>query len=247
MLNLSVIKPFTLFWVLCEIWFTSRHTMVKLHPSWLEVLSEEFDKDYMNSLRDFLMKEKQSGQVIYPPSPQIFAALDSTPFDQVKVVIIGQDPYHGPGQAHGLCFSVNKGVDVPPSLRNIYKELAADTGFQHPGHGYLMHWAEQGVLLLNATLTVRANQAGSHQNKGWETFTDKIISVLDEKKRNLVFLLWGNYARSKKKLITHNQVFEAAHPSPLSAHNGFFNCKHFSQTNAFLVEKGEAPIDWQIV
>lgn len=212
----------------------------------MEMLKDEFDKPYMLALKDFLLKEKQSGAIIYPPSSQIFAALDATPFDKVKVVIIGQDPYHGHGQAHGLCFSVNKGVDVPPSLRNIYKELLSDIGIHMPDHGYLMQWAEQGVLLLNATLTVRANTAGSHQNKGWETFTDTIISKLNERRDNLVFLLWGNYARSKKSLITRHLVLEAAHPSPLSAHNGFFNCKHFSKTNAFLVEKGMEPIDWQI-
>lgn len=212
----------------------------------MEMLKDEFDKPYMLALKDFLLKEKQSGAIIYPPSSQIFAALDATPFDKVKVVIIGQDPYHGHGQAHGLCFSVNKGVDVPPSLRNIYKELLSDIGIRMPDHGYLMQWAEQGVLLLNATLTVRANTAGSHQNKGWETFTDTIISKLNERRDNLVFLLWGNYARSKKSLITRHLVLEAAHPSPLSAHNGFFNCKHFSKTNAFLVEKGMEPIDWQI-
>ena len=220
--------------------------MVQLEASWLEMLKDEFDKPYMLALKDFLLKEKQSGAIIYPPSSQIFAALDATPFDKVKVVIIGQDPYHGNGQAHGLCFSVNKGVDVPPSLRNIYKELISDIGIRMPDHGYLMQWAKQGVLLLNATLTVRANTAGSHQNKGWETFTDNIISKLNERRDNLVFLLWGNYARSKKSLITRHLVLEAAHPSPLSAHNGFFNCKHFSKTNAFLVEKGMDPIDWQI-
>lgn len=220
--------------------------MIKLNPSWLAVLQNEFEQDYMKNLKQFLLTEKQSGQIVYPPSDQIFAAFDHTPFEKVKVVIIGQDPYHGPGQAHGLCFSVNKGVDVPPSLKNIYKELASDLGLDIPNHGYLVNWADQGVLLLNATLTVRANQAGSHQNKGWERFTDTVISKLDEQRNNLVFLLWGNYARSKKKLIHNNKVFESAHPSPLSAYNGFFNCKHFSQTNAYLVEKGEAPIDWQI-
>lgn len=220
--------------------------MIKLNPSWLAVLQSEFEQDYMKNLKQFLLSEKQSGQVVYPPSDQIFAAFDHTPFEKVKVVIIGQDPYHNPGQAHGLCFSVNKDVDVPPSLKNIYKELVSDLGFSIPNHGHLIHWAEQGVLLLNATLTVRANEAGSHQNKGWERFTDSVISKLDEQKSNLVFLLWGNYARSKKKLIHNNKVFESAHPSPLSAYNGFFNCKHFSQTNAYLVEKGETPIDWQI-
>jgi uracil-DNA glycosylase len=221
--------------------------MVQLEKSWLNVLQKEFDQSYMQQLKDFLLHEKQSGQIIYPPSAQIFSAFEHTPFDKVKVVIIGQDPYHGDGQAHGMCFSVNKGIDIPPSLRNIYKELVNDIGISMPPHGYLKHWADQGVLLLNATLTVRANSAGSHQKKGWETFTDEVIRQLSSQRKDLVFLLWGNFARSKKSLIMGHKILEAAHPSPLSAHNGFFNCKHFSQTNAFLVEKGMTPIDWQIV
>ncbi|MFM6983576.1 MAG: uracil-DNA glycosylase [Chitinophagaceae bacterium] len=221
--------------------------MVQLEKSWLSVLQDEFEKDYMKQLKNFLLSEKEAGQTIYPPSNQIFAALDFTPFDNVKVVVIGQDPYHGPSQAHGLSFSVNKGIDIPPSLRNIYKELVSDIGISMPSHGYLKHWADQGVLLLNATLTVRANEAGSHQKKGWEVFTDEIIRQLSERRKDLVFLLWGNFAKSKKTLINGHKILEAAHPSPLSAHNGFFNCKHFSQTNAFLVEKGMSPIDWQIV
>lgn len=220
--------------------------MVQLEDSWLNVLKDEFEKPYMKSLREFLVLEKQQGAIVYPPASQIFAALDATPFNKVKVVILGQDPYHGFGQAHGLCFSVNKGVDVPPSLRNIYKELIQDVGISMPHHGNLSQWAQQGVLLLNATLTVRANEAGSHQKKGWEQFTDTIIKLLNDKRDNLVFLLWGNYARSKKALINRHLVLESAHPSPLSAHNGFFNSKHFSKTNAFLVEKGLTPIDWQI-
>ncbi len=221
--------------------------MIQLEDSWLKVLGGEFEKPYMHQLKAFLLQEKQNGQVIYPPSNEIFAALDLTPFDKVKVVIIGQDPYHGPGQAHGLCFSVNKNIPIPPSLKNIYKELVSDVGINMPTHGDLRYWAKQGVLLLNATLTVRANQAGSHQNKGWEQFTDAIINHLNAERKDLVFLLWGSFARSKKALINGHQVFESAHPSPLSAYNGFFNNKHFSQTNAFLVEKGLDPIDWQIV
>lgn len=221
--------------------------MVQLEKSWHKVLQEEFEKDYMKQLKNFLLSENQTGQIIYPPSDQIFAALDFTPFEKVKVVVIGQDPYHGAGQAHGLSFSVNKGTDIPPSLRNIYKELVSDVGITMPSHGYLKHWADQGVLLLNATLTVRANEAGSHQKKGWEIFTDEIIRQLSARRKDLVFLLWGNFAKSKKALINGHKILEAAHPSPLSAHNGFFNCKHFSQTNAFLVEKGMSPIDWQIV
>ena len=201
----------------------------------------------MKRLKNFLLSEKENGQIIYPPSDQIFAALDFTPFDKVKVVVIGQDPYHGASQAHGLSFSVNKGIDIPPSLRNIYKELVSDVGITMPSHGFLKHWADQGVLLLNATLTVRANEAGSHQKKGWENFTDEIIRQLSSRRKDLVFLLWGNFAKSKKALINGHKILEAAHPSPLSAHNGFFNCKHFSQTNAFLVEKGMNPVDWQIV
>ncbi len=221
--------------------------MVQLEKSWLTVLKDEFEKDYMKRLKNFLLSEKENGQIIYPPSDQIFAALDFTPFDKVKVVVIGQDPYHGASQAHGLSFSVNKGIDIPPSLRNIYKELVSDVGITMPSHGFLKHWADQGVLLLNATLTVRANEAGSHQKKGWEYFTDEIIRQLSSRRKDLVFLLWGNFAKSKKALINGHKILEAAHPSPLSAHNGFFNCKHFSQTNAFLVEKGMNPIDWQIV
>ncbi len=221
--------------------------MIRLHPSWLEILAGEFEKPYMKDLKAFLKDEKQKGVKVYPPSDEIFAALDRTSFDKVKVVILGQDPYHGTGQAHGLCFSVNKGIDIPPSLRNIYKELASDTGFRIPAHGNLSHWADQGVLLLNASLTVRADQAGSHQNKGWEQFTDAIISKLDEKRENLVFLLWGNFARSKKKLIHNHLVLEAAHPSPLSTHNGFIGCRHFSKTNVWLVEKGLGAVDWQII
>lgn len=220
---------------------------VQLHPSWLAVIGSEFDKPYMQGLKAFLRTEKNNGAVIYPPGGEIFAALNHTPFDRVKVVIIGQDPYHGPGQAHGLCFSVAKGVDIPPSLRNIYKELAADTGFIIPNQGNLTEWADRGVLLLNATLTVRAGQAGSHQGKGWEIFTDEIIRTVSDRKEHVVFILWGNYARSKKKLIDpRHLILEAPHPSPLSAHNGFFGCRHFSKANAWLVEKGMSPVDWQI-
>ncbi len=202
----------------------------------------------MKALKAFLLQEKTAKKIIYPPSSQIFAAFDHTHFNDVKVVILGQDPYHGPGQAHGLCFSVNKGVDIPPSLKNIYKEQVTDVGIQIPSHGHLVQWADQGVLLLNATLTVRTNEAGSHQKKGWEFFTDEVIRQLNEKRENLVFLLWGNYARSKSVHINRQRhlILEAPHPSPLSAHNGFFGCRHFSAANKHLVEKGLTPIDWQI-
>lgn len=221
---------------------------VKLEASWLKEIGKEFEQPYFLALKQFLAEEKQSGQTVYPPGSQVFSALDTTPLDNVKVVILGQDPYHGVGQAHGLCFSVNKDVSVPPSLGNIYKELQSDIGATIPKHGYLMKWAEQGVLLLNATLTVRANQAGSHQNKGWETFTDTIIKMLSDKKENLVFLLWGRYAQNKAALIDSNKhlILKAAHPSPFSAYNGFMGCKHFSKTNEFLESKELRSIDWQI-
>lgn len=225
----------------------STTSSIALHDSWLKILGQEFEKPYMKALKAFLLQEKKEGKTIYPPSSQIFAAFDNTPFEEVKVVILGQDPYHGPNQAHGLCFSVNKGVAVPPSLKNIYKELHDDVGITIPSHGYLMQWAKQGVLLLNATLTVQAGQAGSHQGKGWEIFTDEVIRQLSEHRKNLVFILWGNFARSKKILINNRHlVLEAAHPSPFSAYNGFMGCRHFSKANAWLVEKGMEPVDWQI-
>ena len=221
---------------------------IQLHPSWLEVLKDEFSKPYFKELKDFLINEKQSGQIIYPPGSQIFAALDKTPFDKVRVIILGQDPYHGVGQAHGLCFSVNKGIPVPPSLKNIYKELQTDLDIQPSAYGDLSSWADSGVLLLNAVLTVRANQPASHQNKGWEIFTDTIISILSLKKSKLVFILWGSFARSKRNLIDAQKhlILEAAHPSPFSAHNGFFGCKHFSKTNSYLKENGLPEINWEL-
>lgn len=220
-----------------------------IEESWLKVLAEEFDKPYMKSLKAYLLEEKEKGATIYPKGADIFNALNHTPFDKVKVVILGQDPYHGTGQAHGLSFSVQKGMTVPPSLKNIYKELATDiTGFTIPAHGDLTQWADEGVLLLNATLTVRAHEAGSHQGKGWETFTDKIISELSEKRTGLVFLLWGRYAQNKSALIdgTKHTIIKAAHPSPFSAYNGFLGTGPFSKTNAKLIAQGESPINWQI-
>lgn len=219
-----------------------------LDPSWQAILAPEFEKEYMQHLKAFLIQEKQQGYTILPKNEEVFNAFNHTPFDQVKIVIIGQDPYHGTGQAHGLSFSVKKGVAIPPSLQNIYKELQTDIpGFTYPSHGELTYWADQGVLLLNATLTVRANQAGSHQHKGWEQFTDQAIASLSAKREGLIFMLWGRYAQQKERLIdTKHVVLKAAHPSPFSAYNGFFGCKHFSQANKILKERGKSPIDWQI-
>ncbi len=221
---------------------------VKLHPSWLAVLGDEFELPHMQALRQFLQQEKQRGKVIYPNGGQIFNALNSTPFDKVKVVILGQDPYHGPKQAHGLCFSVVPGVPFPPSLLNIFKEILQDLGHPLPDHGCLQPWAEQGVLLLNATLTVEQSRAGSHQGRGWEQFTDRVIKELNERREGLVFLLWGSYAQKKGQFIDRNKhlVLTAPHPSPLSAHRGFFGSRHFSKTNAYLEQRGQAPIDWDL-
>ncbi len=219
--------------------------MVSLGNDWDGLLKDEFSKDYYLQLREFL-KSEYSSRVIYPGMYDIFNALKAVPYKDVKVVILGQDPYHEPGQAHGMCFSVKPGVPAPPSLVNIYKEIHSDTGAPIPQDGYLMRWAEQGVLLLNTVLTVRAHQANSHRGRGWEQFTDRVIGLLNEREKPVVFLLWGANARSKKALITGPQhlVLEAPHPSPLSAHNGFFGCRHFSKTNAFLKEHGMDPINW---
>ncbi len=223
---------------------------IELEKSWLEVLGDEFEKDYMLKLKQFLTNEKQAGKIIYPKGGDIFNAFAKTPFNNVKVVILGQDPYHGPNQAHGLSFSVQKGVAVPPSLQNIYKELATDIpGFIIPQTGDLTHWAEQGVLLLNATLTVQAANAGSHQKKGWETFTDTVIKTVSDKKKGVVFILWGNYAQSKSALIDESKhlIIKSTHPSPLAvSRGGFFGSRPFSKTNAYLEKEGEKPIDWQI-
>jgi len=221
---------------------------IQLDESWKAVLQSEFDQQYMLRLREFLLAEKQAGQTIYPPAPEIFAALDTTPFDRTRVVIIGQDPYHGPDQAQGLCFSVRKGVKIPPSLQNIYKELASDLSAPVPTHGDLRNWADQGVLLLNAVLTVRAGQANSHQGKGWETFTDKVIATLNEQRENLVFILWGSYAQKKGSVIDTEKhfVIRSPHPSPLSAHRGFFGSQPFSRCNAYLRQTGQTEINWAI-
>ena len=218
-----------------------------IEPSWKQVLWDQFQAPYFAELKAFLVEEKKHYQV-FPPGPQIFNAFNSTPFDQVKVVIIGQDPYHGEGQAHGLCFSVQDGVPIPKSLQNIFRELSTDVGFRIPASGNLQRWAAQGVLLLNATLTVRAHQAGSHQRHGWETFTDCAIKRLSEQREGLVFLLWGNYAIEKQRLIDTRKhyILTAPHPSPLSASRGFFGCRHFSKTNEILMSLGKTPIDWQL-
>ena len=214
---------------------------------WNPVLRGEFSKPYWPELQSFVAVER-SRYTVYPPEDEVFAALHLTPYIETRVLILGQDPYHGPRQAHGLCFSVRHGVRIPPSLANIHVELREDLGVEPPDHGNLEAWARQGVLLLNATLTVRAGQAGSHQNKGWETFTNEVIVVVDAKPEHVVFILWGSYARKKKALITGSQhvVVESAHPSPLSAHNGFFGSRPFSRANAALVAHGQQPIDWTL-
>ncbi|QNL49528.1 uracil-DNA glycosylase [Olivibacter sp. SDN3] len=221
---------------------------IAIEKSWKEVLAPEFTKPYMNNLRAFLKEEQRKHQV-FPPNKLIFSSFEHTPFHEVKVVILGQDPYHNIGQAHGLSFSVQPGVAIPPSLRNMYRELTTDIeGFSIPSHGTLTKWADQGVLLLNAVLTVRAHVAASHQKQGWEMFTDTVIKELSRRRESIVFILWGSYARKKALLIDPSKhlIITSAHPSPLSAHNGFFGSKPFSKTNAYLIEKGKAPIDWQV-
>jgi len=221
---------------------------INLDQQWLKLLKTEFDKPYMLELSGFLRQQKQAGHIIYPAGSNIFAALNTTPIDKVKVVILGQDPYHGPNQAHGLSFSVPIGVPIPPSLINIYKELQTDLNCQPPEHGNLLYWAEQGVLLLNSVLTVEHGKAASHQKKGWEQFTDQVVKVLNQETEHLVFLLWGAYAHRKGRTIDRQRhlVLEAPHPSPLSAHRGFLGCRHFSQANDYLRRNDRDPIDWQI-
>jgi len=221
---------------------------VKIEESWKEVLKQEFTKPYFLQIATHLKSEKLSGKTIYPPGSLIFNAFNTTPFDKLKVVILGQDPYHGPGQAHGLSFSVPKGIPPPPSLINIFKELKNDLGLPIPGHGNLTHWAEQGVMLLNASLTVRANEPMSHANSGWAEFTNAVIEKISAGKEHVVFLLWGKFAQEKQNLVdeTRHLVLKAAHPSPFSADKGFFGCKHFSKTNDWLLSKGIEPIDWKL-
>ena len=225
---------------------------VKLHESWLGPLGGEFAQPYMKSLKDFLLAEKAAGRRIFPKGSEYFRALDLTPLGQVRVVILGQDPYHGAGQAHGLCFSVKPGTQTPPSLVNIYKEMQADLGITPARHGFLEHWAKQGVLLLNSVLTVRMGQAASHRERGWERFTDAVIAEVNRQQSPIVFMLWGSYAQKKAAQIDsidkggRHLVLKAPHPSPLSAHSGFFGCRHFSQANAFLESRGLPPIDWAL-
>jgi uracil-DNA glycosylase len=225
---------------------------IKLHPGWRAPLQDEFDAPYMQALRSFLVAEKQAGKRIFPPSGDWFRALDLTPLEDVRVVILGQDPYHGEGQAHGLCFSVQPGVRTPPSLVNIYKEMERDLGIPRASHGFLEHWAKQGVLLLNAVLTVQMSMAASHQGRGWERFTDAIIRLVNARTEPVVFMLWGSYAQKKAAFVDsidkggRHLVLKAAHPSPLSAHNGFFGSGHFSKANAFLEQHGRPPIDWRL-
>ena len=219
----------------------------KIHNSWLQEVEDEFKKPYMESLRSFLIYEKSKGVKIFPPSDQIFAAIHKTSLEDTKVVIIGHDPYHKANQAHGLCFSVNPEIKIPPSLVNIFKELKDDLGCNTPNHGFLQNWSEQGVLLLNSVLSVEEGKPGSHANKGWETFTDKLIEVLN-KRQGLVFILWGNYASKKGHKVDGERhlILKAAHPSPLSSHKGFFGCRHFSKTNNYLLREGKSPINWAI-
>lgn len=219
----------------------------QIEPSWLQVLEDEFRQPYFEELKSFLLEEKKKF-TIFPPGQLIFEAFNRTPFSDVQVVILGQDPYHGNGQAHGLCFSVPKGIKPPPSLENIFKEQADDLKIKQPKHGDLTKWTEQGVLLLNATLTVRENAAGSHQNRGWERFTDKAISALSEQREGIVFLLWGSFAQAKDVLIDEKKhyILKAPHPSPLSAYRGFMGCRHFSKTNEILFETNRQPVDWQL-
>lgn len=221
---------------------------IQLEESWLSKLQQQFDLPYMHKLKEFLLTRRRPHAVIYPPGRLIFNAFNSTPFEKVRVVILGQDPYHGPGQAHGLCFSVLPGVRTPPSLANIYREIQSDVGIARPDHGNLQSWADQGVLLLNAVLTVESGQAGSHQGKGWETFTDSVVQALTDGREGLVFMLWGSYAQKKGAVIDRRKhlVLKAPHPSPLSAHRGFLGCRHFSLANEYLAQHQQEPIDWSV-
>lgn len=221
---------------------------IRLEASWLAHLAAEFDSDYMHRLREFLQAEKRAGKRIFPAGNEFFSAFEHTPLDRVKVVILGQDPYHGEGQAHGLCFSVKPGVAIPPSLQNIYKEINAELDLPIPAHGHLMAWADQGVLLLNSVLSVECARAASHQGKGWEIFTDRVIDVINREREGVVFMLWGSYAQRKGAIIDVERhcVLKAPHPSPLSAHRGFFGCGHFRAANDYLRARGQGPVDWRL-
>ncbi len=227
---------------------STENDRLTMEASWKARLQSEFQLPYMQALRDFLLERKRAGAVIYPPGSHYFQAMTLTPFDKVKVVILGQDPYHGPGQAHGLCFSVLPGVAVPPSLVNIYKEIASDLGIEPAKHGFLESWAQQGVFLLNSVLTVERGNAGAHQGKGWERLTDRIVSLLSDERDGLVFLLWGSYAQRKGQMIDRDKhlVLTAPHPSPLSAHRGFFGCRHFSRANEWFQSRGESVVEWAL-
>lgn len=227
---------------------TESERQVRLHPEWLEALAGEFTQPYMRELKQFLLERRQAGATIYPPGGALFNALDATPLSRVKVVILGQDPYHGPGQAHGLSFSVRKGVPVPPSLANLFRELARDLQVPVPAHGHLQDWAHRGVLLLNTVLTVERGQAGAHRNRGWERFTDAVIAAVNARCRHVVFMLWGAQAQRKGVSIdtSRHLVLTAPHPSPLSAHRGFLGCGHFSQANRWLEQRGAGAIDWSL-
>ena len=226
----------------------NQNDRIQLEPGWKTALQNEFDQPYMKELGAFLRREKAAGKTIYPPGSLIFSALNSTPLDRVKAVILGQDPYHGPGQAHGLAFSVQPGVPTPPSLQNIFKELKRDLNLEIPAHGYLQSWAEQGVLMLNTSLTVEQGIAGSHAKAGWQVFTDRVIEVVNAQREHLVFMLWGAHAQGKSRLIdaTRHLMLKSAHPSPLSAHRGFLGNGHFSRANQFLQQHGLEPIDWRL-
>ena len=221
---------------------------IQLEQSWLRELVAEFDQPYMHALKSFLLEQKTAGKRIFPVGDEFFNAFCHTPLDKVKVVIVGQDPYHGEGQAHGLCFSVKPGVPIPPSLKNIYKELQSELGIPIPDHGHLTSWADRGVLLLNSVLSVECARAASHQGQGWETFTDRVIDVINRKREGVVFMLWGSYAQRKGAIIDTSRhcVLKAPHPSPLSAYRGFFGCGHFVEANDYLVSRGEVPVDWSL-
>lgn len=228
---------------------SSKSKTPQVDSSWLDVMGDEFEKPHMTKLREFLKTEYADGKTIFPQRAEYFAALNATPFDRVRVVILGQDPYHGPGQAHGLCFSVKSGVALPPSLVNIYKEMESDIGIPRAKDGCLTKWADQGVLLLNSVLTVRENQAASHQGRGWEQFTDRVIREVAERREGVAFVLWGSYAQKKAAFVDRSKhlVLESVHPSPLSAHRGFFGSRPFSKINAYLASRGETPINWSLV